>query len=221
MYNISLHCGMKMNLYKLMLLVVFFLYGVSADVMAQDDGQQGVVHISENVARGYVGFLADDLLEGRAAGSRGAALAAAYIESLLMEWGIVPLSDNGYRQPFRAVNENGRWVTDTATLSTSSTLMNNLLAVIPGSGAGYVVVGAHYDHLGVDTTLVGDSCYNGADDNASGISAVLQIARAMALSGARPLRTVVFAFWDGVSRGTKYVIDQCAKREIPCTVIQP
>ena len=47
---------------------------------------------------------------------------------------------------------------------------------------------------GVDETLVDDKIYNGADDNASGVSAVLQIARAFALSGEKPLRNVIFAF---------------------------
>ena len=76
--------------------------------------------------------------------------------------------------------------------------MDNVLAYIPGKRSDeYVIVGAHFDHLGVDETLADDKIYNGADDNASGVSAVLQIARAFALSGEKPLRNVIFAFWDG------------------------
>ena len=78
----------------------------------------------------------------------------------------------------------------------------NVLGVIPGQRADeYVVVGAHFDHLGTDPTLQGDAIYNGADDNASGVSAALQIARAFAASGQKPLRTVVIAFWDGEELG--------------------
>ena len=64
-----------------------------------------------------------------------------------------------------------------------------------------VIVGAHYDHLGIDPMLDGDQIYNGADDNASGVSAVLQIARAFLATGQQPERTVVFAFWDGEEKG--------------------
>ena len=74
----------------------------------------------------------------------------------------------------------------------------NVLGMIPGERSDeYVIVGAHFDHVGTDPTLVGDQVYNGADDNASGVSAALQIARAFAVSGRKPLRNVIFAFWDG------------------------
>ena len=62
-------------------------------------------------------------------------------------------------------------------------------------------MGAHYDHLGYDPMLDGDKIYNGADDNASGVSAVLQIARAFLATGEQPERTVIFAFWDGEEKG--------------------
>ncbi|MCZ4279107.1 M28 family peptidase, partial [Rhodococcus yunnanensis] len=76
--------------------------------------------------------------------------------------------------------------------------MNNVLGMIPGKRTDeYVIVGAHFDHLGIDMALHGDRIYNGADDNASGVSAVLQIARAFLESCQQPERTVIFAFWDG------------------------
>ena len=52
------------------------------------------------------------------------------------------------------------------------------------------MIGAHYDHLGYDPTLEGDQVYNGADDNASGVAAVLQVARAFLATGEQPERTV-------------------------------
>ena len=91
--------------------------------------------------------------------------------------------------------------------------MDNVLAYIPGKRSDeYVIVGAHFDHLGVDETLADDKIYNGADDNASGVSAVLQIARAFALSGEKPLRNVIFAFWDGEEKGllgSKHFVQHC------------
>ena len=77
-----------------------------------------------------------------------------------------------------------------------------MLGVIEGNTPQeIVVVGAHYDHLGMDGNLVGDAIYNGADDNASGVAAVLQIAQAFLATGVQPARTVIFALWDGEEKG--------------------
>ena len=91
--------------------------------------------------------------------------------------------------------------------------MANVLGMIPGErNDEYVIVGAHFDHLGMDEDLAGDRIYNGADDNASGVSAALQIARAFAASGRKPLRNVIFAFWDGEEMGllgSQYFVLHC------------
>lgn len=77
----------------------------------------------------------------------------------------------------------------------------NIVGVIPGSDPSLkdmaVVVGAHMDHLG----KVGDRIYAGADDNASGVASLLEIARAFAGLDPKPRRTVVFAFWTGEEEG--------------------
>jgi hypothetical protein len=89
----------------------------------------------------------------------------------------------------------------------------NVVAVIPGSQlpAKYVIVGAHYDHLGSSCTYKssGDTICNGATDNAAGVSAALEIARAIA-SGPPPRRSVVIALWDAEEDGlvgSKYYTD--------------
>ena len=71
----------------------------------------------------------------------------------------------------------------------------NVVARLPGRGIRAdeaIVVGAHYDHLGIGPPINGDSIYNGAEDNASGTAAVLAAAEAIAGAGARPERSVVF-----------------------------
>ena len=77
----------------------------------------------------------------------------------------------------------------------------NVIGVIPGADAKLreeaVVIGAHIDHLG----KVGDVVHPGADDNASGVAALLEIARAFAASPEKPKRTIVFAFWTGEEEG--------------------
>ncbi len=76
----------------------------------------------------------------------------------------------------------------------------NVIAVFPGGEAElaseYVSLGAHYDHVGVGAPLNGDSIYNGADDNASGTAALLEVAEALAHlpQGQRPSRSVLFAW---------------------------
>lgn len=77
----------------------------------------------------------------------------------------------------------------------------NVVAVLRGSDAALadqaVVVGAHMDHLG----RRGDVIHFGADDNASGVASLLEMAKAMAGGRTRPKRTVVFAFWTGEEEG--------------------
>ncbi len=189
------------------------------NVSAQKFPAKGYGCITEERARNIVGFLSDNLLEGRDAGTRGGALAAEYIVSFLEEWGVEPLSSEGYFQNFTAVKNGNNWVTEADTdisglieAGCDFRTMKNILAVIPGREEGCVVVGAHYDHLGIDTLLSGDSCYNGADDNASGVSAVMQIAKAVKAAGKRPRRTIVFAFWDGEEKGllgSRFFVKKC------------
>jgi len=77
----------------------------------------------------------------------------------------------------------------------------NVVGVIAGSDAKLcdeaVVIGAHMDHLG----RVGDVVYPGADDNASGVAALIEISKAFAMLPAKPKRTVVIAFWTGEEEG--------------------
>jgi Zn-dependent M28 family amino/carboxypeptidase len=63
-----------------------------------------------------------------------------------------------------------------------------------------VLFSAHLDHLGIGTPVNGDNIYNGADDDASGITAVLELARVLG-KGLRPRRTVIFAFFGSEETG--------------------
>ena len=199
------------------------LAAASLGMHAQTALEKGLQSISREKAEAIVEFLADDHLLGREAGQPGARIAARYLASELKEAGIRPLSDEGYYQPFEACaverQQKGRWQVHPDSVArlkqgTHRCLkLANVLGWIPGERTDeYVMVGAHYDHLGTDPTLAGDNVYNGADDNASGVSAALQIARAFAASGQKPLRNVVFAFWDGEEKGllgSKHFVQSC------------
>jgi acetylornithine deacetylase/succinyl-diaminopimelate desuccinylase-like protein len=78
----------------------------------------------------------------------------------------------------------------------------NVLAVIPGTGdlaEEYVVVGAHYDHIGTDCDSAdpADTICNGATDNATGVAAAVEVGRTLAGGDEDSRRSVVLAFWDG------------------------
>lgn len=184
---------------------------LSATLWAQSPEQKGLDVINKTNAEAYIGFLASDELEGREAGFQGGRIAGEYIVSNLKTMGIDPLFDS-YYQPFEAYNKErqkrGRFQVHPDSIAIlkqgvhQKLSMKNILGKIEGKNPNeYVIVGAHYDHLGFDPMLNGDQIYNGADDNASGVSAVLQIAKAFKATGVQPERTVIFAFWDGEEKG--------------------
>jgi Zn-dependent M28 family amino/carboxypeptidase len=131
--------------------------------------------------------LAADSMEGRKTATPGAARAARFIASRMQEFGLEPAGDSGY---FQRLTDS---VTDV-----------NVVGILRGGDPALrdqtVIVGAHFDHLGIDMAVAGDSVYNGADDDASGVVAVLGAARA--LSAGPPLRrTVVFLLTTGEEQG--------------------
>ena len=143
----------------------------------------------EEKLRQRIGFLADSLCDGRATGGRGATEAAAWIIRQFKKAGLMPLDSTYSKHVFAG----------------HGTVGHNIAGMLPGSRKkapdSYIIIGAHYDHLGYDPALEGDNIYNGADDNASGVSAVLQLVKAFLATGAQPERTVIFAFWDGEEKG--------------------
>lgn len=92
-----------------------------------------------------------------------------------------------------------------ATTRVSDIQSSNLIGVIPGSDPvlkdQYVVYAAHLDHFGIGAPLKGDSLYNGAHDNASGVSILLEIAQAFRNLPAAPKRSVIIAVVTGEEYG--------------------
>lgn len=102
-------------------------------------------------------------------------------------------SDEGTPQGFTLPG----MLTMSATTGLRRTESANVIGILPGSDPAlkneYVVLTAHLDHLGRGAAVNGDTVYNGAHDNAVGIAIMLEIARALHSSGAKPKRSVVFA----------------------------
>lgn len=189
---------------------------------AQSPIERALNTINRSSAEATINFLASDELQGREAGFHGSRVTSEYIVSLLQWMGVSPLADSFF-QPFDAYRKErqkkGRLEVHPDSIAKlkqevyQKLTMRNVLGMIPGKNTKeYVIVGAHFDHLGIDPVLDGDQIYNGADDNASGVSAVLQIARAFLASGQQPERNVIFAFWDGEEKGllgSKYFVQTC------------
>jgi hypothetical protein len=157
--------------------------------------------------------LASDSMAGRATATPGASRAARWIADRLKEYGLTPGGDSAYFQRVRFLEEEtpeGR--TLRLQLPGAPDSLNRGKPISDVNVIGYVrgvdstlrqeavVVGAHYDHLGIGDPVNGDSIYNGADDDASGVVAVLLAARDLA-KGPKPKRTVVFILSTGEEQG--------------------
>jgi hypothetical protein len=186
--------------------------------------QKGLQTISVATAKAHVEFLASDWLKGREAGTEWGHIAGEYLVSVLKLMGATPLMEDGFVQHFdaySAYNDKARTyhvapakVERIKANPHRVAHMRNILAKIDGKNPDeIVVIGAHYDHLGYDPILAEDQIYNGADDNASGVQAVLQILKAFLSTGVQPDRTVIFALWDGEECGlcgSKYFVNNFA-----------
>lgn len=134
-----------------------------------------------------VTYLAGNDLKGRDTGSEGIEKAAVFLEDALADYGIEPLFES-YRD----------------RLSNSNTEAFNVVGVIEGTDPElkneYILIGAHYDHIGVVPAKDGDEIANGANDNASGTSTVLELARYFGKNKATR-RSLIFAFFSAEEKG--------------------
>lgn len=161
-------------------------------------GAQGIASADTAALMKTVRILAADSMEGRRAGTPGGARARRYLLERLAALGVAPLA-GGYEQAFPLTRDSGRGV--------------NLLGTIPGGGPGeaFIVLSAHYDHVGIRRGEI----YNGADDNASGVAALLAIAESLTKT---PLgHPVLIALFDaeegGLSGARAFVANPPVARE--------
>jgi Zn-dependent M28 family amino/carboxypeptidase len=166
--------------------------------------------ISEAAIRAHMELLAGDALNGRGSGTRDEWIAATYIAAQLRQSGVVSLSgSDGFieqidipaRPPASASTMTVGEVPGQAGGGQPGRRTWNVTGQIPGaSGAQQVILlSAHIDHLGVRGDGP-DRIYNGADDDASGVAMVLELARALA-QGPPSRRTIMFAFFGSEETG--------------------
>jgi hypothetical protein len=172
-------------------LLIGCVWTVSVHAVEKNSSYQAALEsIKADELGEQVGRLADSAMEGREAGTRGGRAAADY------------LVDQYARLHLRGAGVNGDFFQPFAPN------FRNILVMLPGSDPKFrdqvVIVGAHYDHIGYGGRLsLGPSGYihPGADDNASGTSAVLELAKAFTILSAAPKRSIVFAAWDAEEEG--------------------
>lgn len=130
--------------------------------------------------------LSSDAYEGRKSGTKGAEMARAYLTKRLKEIGLKPYPGmSSYEQKFEIKGRN-----DAPNIEGK-----NLIAYIPGKTNQVIVISAHYDHVGVRNNEI----YNGADDNASGVAALLKYAKHFSKN--KPNNSMIFAIFDAEEMG--------------------
>lgn len=156
--------------------------------------------------RRHVRYLASDEMRGRDTPSPELERAASWIAEKFAAAGLEPAGQDGGFIQFWPYERSGPTGEDAAPATNAAVQVPNVAGIVPGSDAArageYVILTAHFDHIGLGTpTEDGDSVYNGADDNASGTAALLEIARAFGSLAVRPARPVLFLATSGEEKG--------------------
>lgn len=135
----------------------------------------GAAQVSEKNLKKHITYLASDKMKGRQTGSPEIEKAAQYIEGEFKKYGLKPKGEKGFRQGFEAKVRRIK-------IADSIRPADNIIGFLNNGAKKTIVIGAHYDHLGhgeLDTrdTLNIGKIHNGADDNASGVAGLLELAR--------------------------------------------
>ena len=157
---------------KNILFLIFFSFIVSCKPVINQE-----TRIKEDVS-----FLASDKLEGRQTGTKGEKAAADYIQKRFKELDLHPKGTKGFLQPFTFKPKTNPHDEVKFDVNGDGTITgNNVIGFVDNKAENTVVIGAHFDHLGFggEGSLYRDSIkaiHNGADDNASGVAILLNLA---------------------------------------------
>jgi|TARA_B110000114_G_scaffold35089_1_gene36429 hypothetical protein len=126
--------------------------------------------INEISVKKHLYTLANDSMQGRKAGSPGIEKAAKYIEQQFSEIGLKPFENSSFRQSFKHINSRSE--------KKEELDLFNIIGLLKGTSLKeeFVIISAHYDHLGQIEGGKGDLVFNGANDNATGVAAMIMLA---------------------------------------------
>ena len=187
---------MKRILYRVLVVVL----ALPINSCAQNNDKENVVLFNEDQLLKHLEVLSSDKYEGRETGKKGNDSARAYIIEQFKALNVEPFNDS-YEQSFTFKKSNKTYKAV------------NALGVIKGSEYPdqYIVLSAHYDHLGIKDNKI----YNGADDDASGVSALFSIAEYLKENS--PKYSIVFAAFDAEEmglEGAKYFVKTIDKKKV-------
>jgi hypothetical protein len=126
--------------------------------------------INEISVKKHLYTLANDSMQGRKAGSPGIEKAAKYIEQQFSEIGLKPFENSSFRQSFKHINSRSE--------KKEELDLFNIIGLLKGTSLKeeFVIISAHYDNLGQIEAGKGDLVFNGANDNATGVAAMIMLA---------------------------------------------
>ncbi len=180
--------------------VLMLLMACGSTKLVQTPSQGGEQSVTVNMAKSDEGpfsdaeriddimnYLASDDLKGRDSGSEGIEMAAKYIENYFKSYGVKPYFES-YRD----------------TLTNFKDPSYNIVGIVEGNDPDlkdeYIVIGAHYDHIGTIAPENGDYIANGANDNASGTTSVMEMARYFGTQKTNK-RSLIFALFSAEEKG--------------------
>ena len=155
-------------------------------------------------------WLADDMSEGRATGTNAGMSVARFIEVLYRQYGLEPLFGGSFYQPF---------IADSLSGTRGRNVVGIVRSAVPSDE--YVLISAHYDHLGI----LNGNVYNGADDNASGVTVLLNLADmfgTMKKTRTGPDKNIIFAALDAKElnmAGSKALVGRLQEREMTDSIL--
>lgn len=173
--------------------LLFPLFLASGSLLSQ--GQAGKYSISAVELEEWVTFLSSDEMKGRQNGSPEMEEAAQWIALKFKEFEVKPAYQDGQLiRSYAFPTRRGDTIQE-----------RNIVGIIEGTDPAlkdqFIIVTAHFDHVGIRQAVAGDSIYNGADDNAAGTCTVLGVAKTMKENHYKPGRTLLFALVSGEEMG--------------------
>lgn len=171
---------MKAGLLFIIILIASLSHGFSQDLQLEER------------LKTHVRILSADSLEGRGLGTAGSIRARNYLVEQFAEAGIRPFGES-YIQPF-SFRQGVAWIPG-----------ENIIGYVEGSDPvlknEFILIGAHYDHLGYQLDDDSKVIYSGADDNASGVASIIEIGRFFATNGHLLKRSLIIAAFDAEESG--------------------
>jgi len=182
--------------YIILVTIPFFFINYNQCTKAQSKKneythQTEISNTKNNISTSYieklVSFLASDQLKGRNTGSKGLEKAAKFIEEEFKKHGVAPYFDS-YLNLFNAQGTE------------THNVVGYLKGTDPKLAHEYVIIGAHYDHIGTAKSIHGDTIANGANDNATGSAAVISLATYFATTKINK-RSMLFILFSAEEKG--------------------